>query len=152
MLSNTSTITAIEGNQSQSAYIRKILKRSTGYQADPDPLRLEWEILGDHKKFILFIGYKQTPKTHSHIIFFGDGGVRDHLIAYNSRLIGNPGLNYAFMYSNRLQPDLKLEFYSQDTATADTAVTTNEYFTMAGVSDFGSHEYPVNNFDLEEQN
>lgn len=94
------------GVQSNIVNLRRNLKRaSSHWQPDSRQSRPEWTIIGDDKRFYIAIGYKQNPKTHSHLIVFGD--IQDWaddewktmLLGYVDLNIGNPGFNGVFAYS-----------------------------------------------------
>lgn len=156
----TSQLTVVNKTTQQTTsqvWFKKNLKRTTGYQADSETDRVEWSIFGDHLRFIFAIGFKQRPKVHSHIIMFGqltDWNDNDEeklkwmLLGFNNSDIGNPGLNYLFMYPrvrqivSRLFTCTAIERHKSD-AIMIGLNDVDQYETIVGSADFGQHMYPI---------
>lgn len=156
--SSATQLTLINRSTQQAssvAWVRKNLKRSSPhYQADPEPSRIEWSIFGDALRFLFVVGYKQTPKPHSHIILFGtlddwnDDETKWMLLGMNGSDIGNPGVNFLFMFPKvaTLVSGL-FTCQAQKTHKSDAVMIgldeTDNYRTLLGSADFGQHMYPI---------
>lgn len=137
---------------------KKNLKRPPGHYlgTDVDYPIAHWTILGDHLSFILVIGYKQNPRTHSRILVFGDFNdpndnvLKTILIGYGftGDDIGDVGFNKIFEYlmptfsdNGTLQLGLRSHqpsgigwIYSDRQGNVDY---------LHGTKDCGQHQYPI---------
>lgn len=138
----------IEGTTT-SLYWKRNLKSSI----NQDINRVQWTIVGDNKRFYLFVGYRQNPKTHAQVLFFGY--IQDlvslewghTLLGYKDEQIGNVGYNYAFAYSDwTILPSghlcCRLTTQPQsDLRWVRTHASSDE--NLLGYGDVGHHIYPV---------
>lgn len=141
---------------SQTLYLKRNLKRaSSHYQPDTRQDRPEWTIIGDHKRFYLVIAYKQNPKTHSHLIVFGEikDWVTDEwrtvLVGYVDDSIGNVGFNSVFAYpewsilsSGHLLCQSREAEGSSGAAWVRSDVD-GDYSYLMGTYDCGQRMYPI---------
>ena len=148
---------SIKNNTGLLVWWKRYLKRpSTSYfGADLGQGRPQWTIIGDHKRFILVIAYKQNPKDHSHILLFGDyQDPKDNqwktiLEGYKDDQIGDVGFNFLFDYSKRkinssgiltIEPD-DFNQSNFDWLVSDQAGISVD--TLHGTKDSGFHQYPI---------
>lgn len=157
--SKSVSVVSINGNDTPNLYWKKYLKRpATHYQGPDIGLdRIQWSIIGDHLRFVFVMAYKQNPKTHSNILFFGDitdpndDEVKTILLGYKDSNIGNVGFNNLFRYSKwEFQDNGQLYCFSpfgNITNASDSgwikcdSEDNIEYLTQS--KDFGVHVYPV---------
>jgi len=137
-----------ENNQlSEPLYI---LKNSNYFNSS-----IKWRIIGDNKRFYLFLTSKQNTVSHTNIIIFGE--IKDIfwdewdviLIAYDNELQTNCGFNLAFSYPKWTilsTGHLLCESIITSPKSDATWQTQNINLIFRNLTDFndaGHHIYPV---------
>lgn len=132
-----------------------MLKRDSSHYlgADLDYGKAHWTIIGDHLRFYLVVAYKQNPKTHSHVLIFGD--VKDNrdnqlktvLEGYLDSQIGNVGFTKIFEYPDYDLSDkgvLQLKSKGHNTSGIGWIVSnlSGDINYLHGSHDCGQHQYP----------
>lgn len=154
--SKSGTTISIKSLSNSNVIWKRYLKRdSTHYLgADLGQGRPQWSIYGDDLRFIFTVAYKQNPKTHTHILVFGDildpndNQIKTYLEGYVDEKIGNVGSNKIFEFNDfniidngtlRLRSQLNRKVNSGWIISDEEGAI--EY--IQGYGDNGEHYYPI---------
>lgn len=155
-VNKNSTKLSLKSVPATVSFLRRYYKRSGGHYLgdDLDYDKVHWTIVGDDKRFIFVVAYKQNPRAHSRIILFGDftdsanDTVKTVLLGYVSNQLGDVGFNKIHEYldpvfwDEGLYLDPRVErplsgigwIYSSDTGEVDY---------LHGSKDCGQHRYTI---------
>jgi hypothetical protein len=137
------------GNESETLYFRKNFKLVNSTNPDTSL----WRMIGDGRRFYLFLAYRPESPSFVHAMIYGD--IQDlgdsiwytNLIAFKDGIAGNPGTNVAFQYPHWTilsTGHLQCELISKITSDARWARSTTGANThLIGYGDAGRHIYPI---------
>lgn len=155
-INKNSTSLSLKSAPNTISFLRRYYKRSGGHYLgdDLDYDKVHWTIVGDDKRFVFVVAYKQNPRSHSRIVLFGDltdsvdDTVKTFLIGYASNQLGDVGFNKIHEYFEPLFSDtgtLQLSLRSHQPSGIGWIYSnkTGEIDYLHGTKDCGQHRYPI---------